>query len=423
MQDLFTNSVFAGGIGLIGFTAAMALGKQAFVKGIDWGKRRLLVSLEVPSRDMSYSWLLKWMETQKTRYHQLSVDTSFIKRENGSSKTTFSLLPGQGRHFLKYTGAWFMIERQRATKMIDITNGSPWETITFTTLSRDRNLLYKLLNDAHDNALKSNQGKTVILKSFGHEWRRVGEPRVKKKLSSVVLDGEISEMLVKDVENFLNGSSWYYDRGIPYRRGYLLYGPPGSGKTSFVLALAGQLDYNICVLSLSDSGMTDDRLNHLLTQVPPRSLILLEDIDAAFNHRSVNESQQGYQYQSRVTFSGLLNAFDGVTSSEERIIFMTTNHLDRLDPALIRPGRVDIRVLIDNATPSQAKRLFLKFYQNQYDLAEEFEKNLRIMDPDRTVSAAQLQGHFVVYKDSASDAVKNLSDLLLEKSSAQSAAN
>jgi chaperone BCS1 len=205
MEHLVTNSVFAGGVGLIGFTATMALGKVALVKGIDWGKRRLLVSLEVPSRDMSYTWLLKWMESQKIRYHQLSVDTSFIKRENGSCKTTFSLLPGQGRHFLKYTGAWFMIERQRTTKMIDITNGSPWETITFTTLSRDRNLLFKLLNDAHDNALKSNQGKTVILKSYGHEWRRIGEPRVKKQLSSVVLDGNISEMLVQDVENLVCG--------------------------------------------------------------------------------------------------------------------------------------------------------------------------------------------------------------------------
>jgi len=163
--------------------------------------------------------------------------------------------------------------------------------------------------------------------------------------------------------------------------------------------------------------MTDDRLNHLLTQVPPRSIILLEDIDAAFNHRSVSESQQGYQYQSRVTFSGLLNAFDGVTSSEERIIFMTTNHLDRLDPALIRPGRVDIRVLIDNVTPAQAKRLFLKFYQDQYDLSEEFEKTLQILDPDRTISAAKLQGHFVVYADSAADAVKYL-HLVLENASA-----
>lgn len=73
--------------------------------------------------------------------------------------------------------------------------------------------------------------------------------------------------------------------GIPYRRGYLLYGPPGSGKSSFIQALAGSLDYNICVLNLSERGLTDDKLNHLLANAPERSIMLLEDIDAAFSQR------------------------------------------------------------------------------------------------------------------------------------------
>ena len=80
--------------------------------------------------------------------------------------------------------------------------------------------------------------------------------------------------------------------GIPYRRGYLLYGPPGSGKTSFIQALAGKLSYNICVLNLSQRGLMDDKLNHLLMNAPERSIILLEDIDAAFNKR-VQSSSDG----------------------------------------------------------------------------------------------------------------------------------
>lgn len=79
--------------------------------------------------------------------------------------------------------------------------------------------------------------------------------------------------------------------GIPYRRGYLLYGPPGSGKTSFIQALAGELEYNICILNLSERGLTNDRLNHLLTNLPERSIMLLEDIDAAFAKR--DKSQEG----------------------------------------------------------------------------------------------------------------------------------
>ena len=91
---------------------------------------------------------------------------------------------------------------------------------------------------------------------------------------------------------------------------------------------------------------------------------------------------------------------------------MTTNHIDRLDPALIRPGRVDLRVLIDNVSPGQARNLFLKFYQGQESLAKEFEKSLQVLDPKRTISAAQLQGHFVLHKDSASDAVACMNSLL-----------
>lgn len=73
--------------------------------------------------------------------------------------------------------------------------------------------------------------------------------------------------------------------GIPYRRGYLLYGPPGCGKSSFISALAGELQFGICVLNLSERGLTDDRLNHLLAVAPQNTIILLEDIDSAFLSR------------------------------------------------------------------------------------------------------------------------------------------
>ena len=80
--------------------------------------------------------------------------------------------------------------------------------------------------------------------------------------------------------------------GIPYRRGYLLHGPPGSGKTSFIQALAGKLSYNICVLNLSQRGLMDDKLTHLLMNTPERCVVLLEDVDAAFNKR-VQTSEDG----------------------------------------------------------------------------------------------------------------------------------
>ena len=109
---------------------------------------------------------------------------------------------------------------------------------------------------------------------------------VQRLLGSVILDEGIAENIVNDVKDFLTSGEWYHKRGIPYRRGYLLYGPPGSGKTSFIQALAGELDYNICILNLSENNLTDDRLNHLMNHIPNRSILLLEDVDAAFNKRN-----------------------------------------------------------------------------------------------------------------------------------------
>jgi chaperone BCS1 len=147
--------------------------------------------------------------------------------------------------------------------------------------------------------------------AFGSDWRQLGQPKKRRPIHSVVLADGLSGELVNDVKEFIANPAWYTDRGeksgytcssfqflgivrllyysvslgIPYRRGYLLYGPPGCGKSSFIFALAGELEYNICVLNLSERGLSDDRLNHLLAVAPEQSIILLEDVDAAFVSR------------------------------------------------------------------------------------------------------------------------------------------
>ena len=173
----------------------------------------------------------------------------------------------------------------------------------------------------------------------------------KKHPLAVILDKGVTEDIV---EEFIHNPKWYTQRGIPYRRGYLLYGPPGCGKSSFITALAGHLEYSIRVLNLSDRGLSDDRLNYLLSIAPQQSIILLEDINAAFVSREDHPSMKtAYDGLSRLSLSGLLNALDGVASTEARILFMTTNYLERLDPVLIRPGRVDYKQYIDYATVHQ----------------------------------------------------------------------
>lgn len=132
-------------------------------------------------------------------------------------------------------------------------------------------------------------------------------------------------------------------------------------------------------------------------------------------------------YKSSVTFSGLLNALDGVASSEERIIFMTTNHFSRLDPALIRPGRVDMQEHLDDAAGEQAQRLFTKFYglsdvEGEETLGVDEIGRLGIevggiVDEERrngrSISMASLQGLFI--RNTAKESIGAIRDLCVPK--------
>lgn len=395
------NPYFTAGFGLMGLGAGLAIARQGLLRTGRFLYQQMLVDLEIASKDKSYSWFLEWMsQYPRRRSRHLSIQTIFRQHDNGSITTKFDLVPGPGSHLIRYKGAFMLVKRERSGRLMDLTSGSPFETITLTTLYRDRHLFTELLTEAHGRAQKQNEGRTVIYTSFGPEWRPFGQPRRKRPLESVILAEGVKERLMNDIKDFLGSSSWYNDRGIPYRRGYLLYGPPGSGKSSLIQALAGDLDYNICMINLSEQTLTDDRLNHLMNHVPDRSILLLEDVDSAFNERKQSEDQG---YVSGVTFSGLLNALDGVASAEERIIFMTTNHPEKLDPALIRPGRVDYKELIDNATENQARYMFLRFYKGATAECEEFIRQLVALDIP--VSTAQLQGLFVYNKENPQGAI------------------
>lgn len=139
--------------------------------------------------------------------------------------------------------------------------------------------------------------------------------------------------------------------------------------------------------------------------------MLLEDVDAAFLSRDLAaENPVKYQGLGRLTFSGLLNALDGVASTEARIVFMTTNHVDRLDPALIRPGRVDMKEYVGYCSHWQLTQMFQRFYPGQApSLAEAFAG--RVLQGTTQISPAQVQGYFMLYKNDPAGAIHNAESL------------
>lgn len=435
-SQLLSNPFFTAGFGLAGLGAALRYGSQGLRRAGDLLRHRMLVDLEITRHDKSYPWLLDWMtshyqsqlgppgsrkqaggmlERVIQRFtpglHHLQINTDVIKTAGGSVQTAFALVPGHGRHVLRYKNAFIAVNRERVGRSFDNT-GQPFETVKLTTLYAYRHIFEEIFREARAMAMQRTEGKTVVYTTHNMGWEESGQPKRPRPFDSVVLEEGLSERILNDVQEFLHARTWYLDRGIPYRRGYLLYGPPGTGKTSFVQALAGELDFNIAMLSLSQRGLTDDKLNHLLLNVPARTLVLLEDADAAFANRRQVEGD-GYA-GANVTYSGLLNALDGVASAEERIILMTTNHIDRLDDALIRPGRVDMTLHLGNATEWQMARLWDRFYADKDTegvTRRHFIQRAKDLDLIGNVSTAALQGLFLYNKDDVDGAVGLLDQL------------
>ena len=187
-------------------------------------------------------------------------------------------------------------------------------------------------------------------------------------LRKVVLPPDAGvQALLADVVRFLSSEQWYMERGIPYHRGYLLWGPAGCGKTMLIQALATELELGLYCVDLAQPGLTDENLASLFRDVPSRSLIAVDHIDRAFDGRErrvvAASSGSGGGAAAGITFSGLLNVLDGVNASNGCVVFFTAEAAaDTMDEALMRPGRCDYECELHGATPETGAQLYRNFF-------------------------------------------------------------
>jgi hypothetical protein len=164
-------------------------------------------------------------------------------------------------------------------------------------------------------------------------WLEI-KSRAGRPLNTVHLDGDSKENLFRSIKKFLTLQELYERFGVTWKRVHLFEGPPGTGKTSLVLALASQYNYGISKITITPK-MTAVDVEALIRKLPDKTFLLIEDVDSLFTKRTAT---------SALDFSTLLNSLDGTSTPSGLIAFMTTNHVDKLDPALVRPGRVDMVV-------------------------------------------------------------------------------
>jgi chaperone BCS1 len=383
-------------------------------------ERLFVLRMEILDEDEAYQWMQVWLAERLCKTLSISVVTRRRRTQEPDDDNEVSgrraekpivyFVPAVGTYFFWYRRRFVTLNRDRqenasgpsllagpAAAQSMMRNK---ERFTLRIFSRNKDLARQLVEECRDRALPDD-GKLEIRVANHYQWS-LGTRVRPRPWGSVLLDGNQAEELLADMREFLAGYAWYQQTGVPFRRGYLLYGPPGNGKTSVVKALAGELGLSIYLLVLSDPEMTDNRINDLLSRVPDRTILLLEDIDCAFTRR-----RRASGRDAGLTFAGLLNSLDGVASPEGRIVVMTTNHLDRLDPALIRPGRADVKLAFGNATADQARRLFERFCPAHTDLAGQFSDRVG----ECGYSMATLQAYLMLHRRKPERALQRLEEL------------
>ncbi|KAM3434516.1 hypothetical protein MY4824_005349 [Beauveria thailandica] len=308
------------------------------------------------------------------------------------------------------------------------------EEVTVVSLGRSAAPLRNLLEECRQLHLRQTEQRVAIFGNHGSTWSKEAS-RVARPLSTVAMDRDTKAQLVADMARFVNPATqrWYAQRGIPYRRGYLFYGQPGTGKTSLSLSVAGHFDLDIYRIQVS--GITDDSLKQLFEKLPGRCVVLLEDVDVMAKSRAASSGSPGADSGHPAdgvgtTMSGLLNIIDGVSSQEGRILVMTTNYAARLDAALVRPGRIDVRVEFPLADRNAAKNLFDLVYRNPVDPAEEESSSEKdrlhlLADsfasrlPERQVSPAEVMSFLLQHQDSPQQAVDCVQEWLASRASRQ----
>ena len=379
---LTDQNQFASGGMLLMLIGGLGVYLRAVPENVwQWFVGQTTMMITVKDDDAAFVWVKEWFLEREflKRIRRVDLDTT-MRAER------VALIPAPGKHWFWYGGrpfqAWFLRSentRERTARRI--------ESLTFRTIGRRQAFLQHFVDDVVACHLR-RLGVQSSLFTYDDGWD-LAEGYAPRLLDSVILQPGEKESLVQDIENFRKSKQRYARLGVPYRRGYLLYGPPGTGKTSLVSALAAHFGLSIYSINLAD--FNDRTLLNAVNQVARNSVLLFEDIDCmkSSNARVPSNSSTNYGTQARnekenaaerngVTLSGLLNVLDGFYAPTNVLFMMTTNRIETLDEALLRPGRIDYKLYLGKAGDHQKIELYRRFFPEASEfVAQEFVKSYR----------------------------------------------
>lgn len=283
--------------------------------------------------------------------------------------------------------------------------------------------------------------KRFVYQNMNGQWEKIAE-QSERMADTIVLKDHDKETLIEELEHFLHNKEWYINHGFLYSIGILLYGSPGTGKTSLIRYISSVSKRNTHYLRLSQIH-TEQEFNILLKSVNlAETVLVMEDIDCAGtmvhnrekvynqlqeienNEADMNErrpikiiidnsrdtNRDLLKMNDRVTLDVLLNILDGTLTTPGQIIVMTTNHKDILDNALIRPGRIDINLELVNCNHDMINRLCKTFYKKD-KLSDEINEMITII-PEYSYSPAHIMNIFRKNKSDITQGIKDIHQLV-----------
>lgn len=401
---------------------------------------------------------------------QASCDKGRLRIFAGSQQPTDRIMPENGL-------ACEIVHNEKIIKYT-IGTDVRWKHVTFTIhdTSAEKILDFLRVTKAEYTASQvaaptAREWQQRRYENRNNDWSSIGYTYNTKGFDTLVLDADDKEDLETLVSSFLNGENWCKGMGVSWQDGILLSGPPGMGKTSIIKAVSYKMRRDVYVLDLS-TVKDNDQLRILFQNLPSSAFVVLEDVDcmtdAVHNRddsdykarmestrqlrervvvaralgtavRRTDTGPQSSQPQSSqpssaggqtvqppdevdalgistgITLDCLLNLLDGLSSCHGLFIVMTTNHPERLDPALIRAGRCNLHIKLRACTAKQVDEFFGLFYNKPETEEEHIPVSIMETIPDRVLPPAEVFGFFRRHMYNRKRALEKLPEFIEEQ--------
>lgn len=347
----------------------------------DWYENKNSFTLTLNSQDHLYWHVQKWLLDLLPDSKQSSLEIRSEYGEDDTGRVVKMSYDGESSRFVNFNGHRINFgvgTPERASSgdgMIMFTKNL---YIVVYSSEAKRAVIEHIKEIGRVAFTAKREAKILMYAKYGWEYKEAPL----RNLDSVVLPEGQKQQIVKDIELFLESEESYINKGIPWHRGMLFEGPPGSGKTSLAKGLANHFGLDLYFLSVTNLK-NDDELFNRISELPAKSFLLLEDVDCV---KSMTDREA-----EGVTMSGMLNVLDGIATPHGMITMLTTNHVEELDDAILRPGRVDLQLHIGLPDVDQATKLFEIFYGRKPEV---------VIDP-KGYSTAELTE---IFKQNMSDA-------------------